>query len=86
LAIERDASELLDMYKDLQSLVNSQQEGLDTITDNVIETKSETADALTQLQSAEKLQRGARKKQCCLLFIIVIVLAVIGVGGYLLTR
>jgi hypothetical protein len=77
LQIERDAVEVFEMYKDMQTLVGEQQESIDVIDNNISETKAKTEEAAKELLEAEQYQQKARKKQCCLLFIVLAVLAAI---------
>jgi t-SNARE complex subunit (syntaxin) len=84
--IERNVTELSDMFQDLQMLVAQQQESLDTIESNIQATKDETDRGLGELQEAEKLQRSARKRQCCILFIVLTILAVFVTIGVCASR
>jgi len=82
LAIERDAHEILEMYKDMQSLVNEQQTSIDIIDNNIQDAKAKTASAHQELLQAEEYQKKARTKKCCLLFIALAVLAAIVIGAW----
>jgi t-SNARE complex subunit (syntaxin) len=75
--IERDVTELAEMFKDLQTLVVQQQDSLNVVEENVQRTKAETEQGLKELQEAERLQNKARKRMCFILAILVIILAVI---------
>ena len=79
--IERDVTELSEMFKDLRTLVDVQQEDIDSIETNVQQTKVRTEEGLSELQKAEHYQRKARKKTCVLLMIVVGVLLAIVLGG-----
>jgi len=88
LQIERDAVEILEMFKDMRALVMEQKEGLDVIEGNINDAKLQAEQGEKELTEAERLQKSSRKKQCCLLFIATailgaIVLAVIFGSGML---
>jgi hypothetical protein len=75
--IERDVQEVAEMFKDLQGLVNEQQEHIDIIDNNISQAKQHTDEAHTELLQAEEYQKKARRKSCCILFIVLTVVAVI---------
>lgn len=75
--IEKDVTEIAEMFRDLDTLVNEQQDNIDTIESNITTARDETAAAQKELVKAEDLQRKARKKQCILLVGILIVIAII---------
>jgi len=77
LAIERDAVEILEMFKDMRALVMEQKEGLDVIEGNINDAKLQADQGEKELVEAEKLQQKARKKQCCILFITIAILGVL---------
>lgn len=79
--IERDVNELGEMFVDLQSLVVQQGESLDLIENNVSNAKEETVAATEQLLQAEKYQKTARKRQCCLLFLVLAIVTAVVLGG-----
>ena len=58
-------------------IVHEQGGQLDLISQNVDTTRDETRGADRELRSAERYQKGARSKACCLLFILAIVLVII---------
>jgi len=80
-AIERDVSELADMFVDLQSLVVEQGEIIDRIDGNVSDARDETEAATQQLLQAEQHQKTARKRQCCLLFLVLAIVTAVVLGG-----
>jgi len=77
LNIERDAIEILEMFKDMRALVMEQKEGLDNIEQNIMDAKLNAEQGEKELVEAERLQKKSRKKQCCILFITVAVLGAI---------
>jgi len=79
--IERDVNELGEMFVDLQSLVVQQGESLDLIENNVSNARDETVEATQQLLQAEKYQKTARKRQCCLLFLVLAIVTAVVLGG-----
>jgi len=80
-AIERDVSELADMFVDLHSLVVEQGELINRIDDNVSNARDETEGATQQLIQAEQHQKTARKRQCCLLFLVLAIVTAVVLGG-----
>jgi syntaxin 7 len=84
-AIAQDVQEVSEMFKDLQLLVNEQQETLDVIENNILGTKDKTEDGYNELRQAEVNQKKARKKQCCMLFLVLGVVCAI-VFGLTLTK
>lgn len=76
-SLERDVLEISEMFKDLAVLVDQQQEGIDTIDNNIADTRDKVENAHKELQQAEEYQKKSRKKLCCLTFIVLIVIAVI---------
>lgn len=74
--IEKDVTEIAEMFRDLDTLVNEQQDNIDLIESNITQARDETTNASKQLEDAEKLQQKARKKQC---FILVGVLIIVGI-------
>jgi len=75
--------ELRTMWQELNFLISEQQEYLDSIENNVQETKEYVAQATVHLQKAEKSQKFTRKLTCCLVCVCLIILIIIlgTVGG-----
>jgi len=67
LKLERQVLELHELFKDLATLTDLQQESLDSIEGHVQRAGVHVHKAEENLQQAEKHQRGARKKKCYLL-------------------
>jgi len=86
LQLERDAGELLDMFKDMQTLVNQQQVGLDIIEGHVANAKQNVEAGHEELVKAEELQQASRKKQCCIVGFLVLAAAIIVVVFYFVLR
>lgn len=68
---------MVDMWKDLQTLVDEQQVHIDVIEQNIVETKDKVEKGHLELEQAENYQTKARKKACCSALIIVIILAIV---------
>ncbi len=79
-ALERDVLDVADMFKDLALMVDQQQEGIDTIADNISDAKQKAEEGAGQLDQAEDYQKSARKKKCCLIFLILVVLGLVVLG------
>jgi syntaxin 7 len=75
--IEQDVLEVSEMYKDLQLMVNEQQENIDSIDGSITQAKEKTEAAHKELLEAEEYQKKSRKKKCCMLFIMLAVIAAI---------
>ena len=75
--IEQGVTELNELFRDVAHIVNEQGEMLDTIHDNVDNTRTDTRAADWELRSAARYQRQARSKACCLLLILAVILTVI---------
>lgn len=75
--IEQGVTELNELFRDVAHIVNEQGEMLDTIHENVENTRTDTRGADLELRSAARYQRNARSKACCLLLILAVILTVI---------
>jgi t-SNARE complex subunit (syntaxin) len=75
--IEQGVTELNELFRDVAHIVNEQGEMLDTIHENVENTRTDTRGADLELRSAARYQRQARSKACCLLLILAVILTVI---------
>ena len=71
-------------FKTVNVLVEEQQEDLDHIEQNVVRTKESVEAGTKHLETAERHQISARKKQCLLLICCIILLAIIFgmLGGF----
>lgn len=77
LKLEHQVLEIYELFRDLATLVDLQQESLDVIENRIIKAKNYTEKAEVELNEAEEYQKKARARRCCLLFIVLGVLAVI---------
>jgi len=77
LKLERQVLEVYELFKDLATLVDIQQESLDVIENRVAKAKDYVEKGEKELAQAETYQKRSRKKTCCLLIILLIVLIVI---------
>mmetsp|Transcript_4018 Transcript_4018/g.5772 ORF Transcript_4018/g.5772 Transcript_4018/m.5772 type:complete len:230 (+) Transcript_4018:258-947(+) len=84
--LEQDVTELATMFKDLQGLVNDQQETVDQIQVHVEETKAYTNNAASELEQAERYLRSARRRQLCCCIILIVVLLIVVLIIYLLVK
>ncbi|TVY18307.1 Syntaxin pep12 [Lachnellula arida] len=75
--IEQGVTELNELFRDVAHIVNEQGEVLDTISNNVENTRTDTRGADLELRSAARYQRNARSKACCLLLILAVILTII---------
>lgn len=75
--IEQGVTELNELFRDVAHIVNEQGELLDTIHENVENTRTDTRGADLELRSAARYQRNARSKACCLLLILAVILTII---------
>jgi len=82
--IERDILEVCEMMKDLKTLVDNQQEDLDTIGANIEQAKNKVEQADVHLKKAEVSQKKSRKRTCCILMIVLGLLLTIVMGAWAL--
>lgn len=75
--IEQEVKGILELFQDLATLVELQQEHLDNIEQNVSRTKEYTRKAEKELIYAREKQISARKWGCCLLFLLLIVVVIL---------
>jgi len=69
--------EVYELFKDLATLVDIQQESLDVIENRIILAKNYTETAEVELQHAENYQKKARARKCCIMILVLGVLVVI---------
>jgi len=74
LKLETQVLEVYELFKDLATLVDIQQESLDVIENRITNAKAYTEKAEVELKSAENYQKKARNKQCCLLLLFLAIL------------
>ena len=80
LKIERSVKELNELFQELNTLVIEQQDLIDSIDQNVTETKELVQSGTKHLERAEKHQTKTRKIMlcaflCCLIILIILVIA-----------
>lgn len=85
MQVEQDITEVCEMVKDLKLLVDDEQQQIDDIESNITNAKAKVEGAANELTHAEKHQKSARKKNCCLLAIVLGVLVAVVLGAFLLT-
>eukprot|EP00123_Amoebidium_parasiticum_P009885 comp19764_c2_seq1/m.23646 comp19764_c2_seq1/g.23646 ORF comp19764_c2_seq1/g.23646 comp19764_c2_seq1/m.23646 type:complete len:297 (-) comp19764_c2_seq1:67-957(-) len=79
--IERIHTEILqvnEIFRDLGTMVSEQGAQLDHIEANLSSTNNTTAKGLQDLTEAQKHQRKARGKLCCILFVALVVAMILG--------
>lgn len=75
--IEQSVGELNELFRDVAHIVHEQGATLDTIEVNVQNTATDTRQADLELSSANRYQKQARGKACCLLLILAVILTII---------
>ena len=75
--IEQSVGELNELFRDVAHIVHEQGVGIDSIAGNVQNVAQDTRHADLELRSANRYQKSARGKACCLLVILAIVLVII---------
>jgi t-SNARE complex subunit (syntaxin) len=75
--IEQSVGELNELFRDVAHIVREQGTNLDTIEVNVQNTVQDTRQADLELRAADRHQRNARGKACCLLVIMAVVVTII---------
>lgn len=74
LQLERNISEMYELFQELQYLVDLQQESLDVIEVHIHKASHSVEVGETELQEAEEYQTKNRRKNCCLLLILLLIL------------
>jgi len=77
LKLEKQVLEVYELFKDLATLVELQQESLDVIENRINHAKDYTLQAEKELNQAENYQKKARQRQCCLLILVLAILVAI---------
>jgi len=85
LKLENQVLEIYELFRDLATLVDLQQESLDVIERKIIKAKNYTEKAEVELNAAEEYQKKARERRCCLVMVLLGVLVVILVPTLLKT-
>lgn len=77
MEIERSVHYINELFHDLATLVNLQQEHLDLIEENVQQTKNLTTKGASDIKDAADYQKKSRTTQCCIVIILMVILCVI---------
>jgi len=77
LKLEHEINEVYELFRDLATLVDLQQEKLDIIETRIATAKDYTEKAAEELEVAVTHQNAARKKSCCLFIILIGIVIVI---------
>jgi len=77
LKLEHQVLEIYELFRDLATLVDLQQESLDVIENRILKAKNYTEKGEVELIEAEEYQKKARARRCCLMFIVLGVLVAI---------
>jgi len=78
LKLERQVREIFELFNDLATLVDLQQESLDVISVNISNARHKVEDAEVVLVEARRYQKQARnRKICCCLLVLAIVAVVV---------
>lgn len=88
LQLERQVLEVYELFKDLATLVDIQQDSLDVIENRIGKAKAYVEGGEIQLQQAEVYQQKARRKRVCLLIILLVILVIMiaGILGGVLSK
>lgn len=77
LKLEKQVQEVFELFKDLATLVDLQQESLDVIENRIQSAKNYTEKGEADLQDAEKYQNKSRNRRCIILLIVTIILGIV---------
>lgn len=77
LRLEHEIMEVHELFRDLATLVDLQQEKLDIIETRIANAKDYTEQAAEELEVAVTSQNSARKKSCCLFIVLLGIVMVI---------
>jgi len=77
LKLEQQVLEVYELFRDLATLVDLQQESLDVIENRISHARDYAEKAEVQLQEAEQYQTKARKRKCMILIVLLVILVVI---------
>lgn len=84
--LNHDVEDLAVMFQDMQMLVDGQQPLVDQIVVNVEEAKDTTGEAQQELQQAAAYSLASRKRYLCIAITCGLILAVVGVIAWAVTR
>uniref|UniRef100_A0A2C9KAK9 t-SNARE coiled-coil homology domain-containing protein n=1 Tax=Biomphalaria glabrata TaxID=6526 RepID=A0A2C9KAK9_BIOGL len=77
LALEKSITEVNQIFKDMNLLITTQGETLDTIESAIENTTVHVEGGKKELQKAREYQSRARRKKCCIVIIIITVLGIL---------
>jgi len=77
MKLERQVLEVAELFKDLATLVDVQQDTIDTIEHRIESAKGHVDKGTEAVIEAEKLQKSGRKRTCIIIAIVLVVLIVI---------
>ena len=75
--IEQGVGDLNVLFRQVAQIVGEQGEQLDSIQDNVENTRMDTRQADVENRQAARYQKAARNKGCCLLLIMAVILTIV---------
>ncbi|KAG0295828.1 hypothetical protein BGZ98_001209 [Dissophora globulifera] len=75
--MEEGMGQVLDVMRELGSLVHEQREGVDYLHDNILQTRGRTRLAQQEILKASEHQRHSREKMCYLIMVVSIVAAMV---------
>lgn len=75
--IEQGVGDLNVLFRQVAQIVGEQGETLNTIQDNVENTRQDTRQADVENRQAAKYQKAARNKGCCLMIIMLVILTIV---------
>jgi chromosome segregation ATPase len=77
LEVESDLNELHSMYRELNTQVVDQQEGLDKTEHHIDQSVKKVEKGVGELKKANKMQKSARWKMCVLIGVILLIIGVV---------
>lgn len=75
--IEQGVGDLNVLFRQVAQIVGEQGETLNTIQDNVENTRTDTRQADVETRQAARYQKAARNKGCCLMLIMAVILTIV---------
>eukprot|EP00484_Ammonia_sp_Unknown_P018733 CAMPEP_0197045534 /NCGR_PEP_ID=MMETSP1384-20130603/21369_1 /TAXON_ID=29189 /ORGANISM="Ammonia sp." /LENGTH=263 /DNA_ID=CAMNT_0042477157 /DNA_START=40 /DNA_END=831 /DNA_ORIENTATION=- len=84
--ILQNLQELFEGHKDLNALIYDQQEGIDVLTDNVVEARDNVEQGVQNVDKAAGHQKAYRGKLCILLAVLLVIAIIVTIVVVLSTR
>jgi t-SNARE complex subunit (syntaxin) len=75
--LEAQVREIFELFRDLQAIVDTQQEHLDIIDNNILQSYEQTKKAEADLEVGAVYVSKVRRRKCCIIFILLVVLTVV---------